>query len=68
MVAEYVALMSFAAFFGREGGTPLQYIIAAAAPFVVFGLSASGWWWASWCWASSCTSSRGSPFRTADRS
>ena len=38
VVAEYVALMSFAAFFGREGGTPLQYIIAAAAPFVVFGL------------------------------
>lgn len=36
--AEYVALMGFAAIFGRESGAPLHYILAAAAPFVVFGL------------------------------
>ncbi len=36
--AEYVALMGFSAFFGREGGAPLHYFLAAAAPFVVFGL------------------------------
>jgi adenylate cyclase len=40
--AEYVALMGFSAFFGREGGAHLQYFIAAAAPFVVFGLARLG--------------------------
>lgn len=37
--AEFVALMGFASFFGRDGGAQLHYVIAAAAPFVVFGLS-----------------------------
>jgi len=36
--AEYVALIGFGDFFSREAGTQLQYIIAAAAPFVIFGL------------------------------
>lgn len=36
--AEYLALLGFSSFFGRDAGTALQYIIAAAAPFVVFGL------------------------------
>ncbi len=36
---EFVAQIGFAAFFGREGGSQLHYIVAAAAPFVVFGLS-----------------------------
>jgi adenylate cyclase len=36
--AEYAALFAFTDFFSREGGAQLQYIIAAAAPFVIFGL------------------------------
>jgi adenylate cyclase len=36
--AEYAALFGFAAFFSRQGGAQLQYIIAAAAPFVIFDL------------------------------
>ncbi len=36
--AEYAALFAFTDFFSREGGAHLQYIIAAAAPFVIFGL------------------------------
>ena len=36
--AEYAALLGFASFFTREGGGQLQYIIAAAAAFVIFGL------------------------------
>jgi adenylate cyclase len=36
--AEYLALFGFAAFFSRQGGAQLQYIIAAAAPFVIFDL------------------------------
>lgn len=36
--AEYAALFAFADFFSREGGAQLQYIIAAAAPFVIFDL------------------------------
>ncbi|MDH4981902.1 adenylate/guanylate cyclase domain-containing protein [Hyphomicrobium sp. D-2] len=36
--AEYAALLAFTQFFSREGGASLQYIIAAAAPFVIFGL------------------------------
>ena len=39
VLSEYVALFGFISFFGREGGGHLQYIIAAAAPFVVFGLA-----------------------------
>ncbi len=35
---EYVALQYFSAFFGRDGGAQVNYILAAAAPFVVFGL------------------------------
>ncbi|MBS0239484.1 MAG: adenylate/guanylate cyclase domain-containing protein [Proteobacteria bacterium] len=34
--AEFVALIGFTSFFGRLGGAPLQYVIAAAAPFVIF--------------------------------
>ena len=37
VTAEFVALLGFTAFFGRSGGAPLQYIVAAAAPFVIFG-------------------------------
>jgi adenylate cyclase len=36
--AEYAALLGFGDFFSREAGTQLQYIIAAAATFVIFGL------------------------------
>lgn len=36
VVAEFSALIAFTAFFGRMGGAPLQYVIAAAAPFVIF--------------------------------
>ncbi|MEI9900168.1 MAG: adenylate/guanylate cyclase domain-containing protein [Hyphomicrobium sp.] len=36
--AEYAALFAFTEFFSREGGAHLQYIIAAAATFVIFGL------------------------------
>jgi adenylate cyclase len=35
---EYAALMGFGDFFSREGGSQLQFIIAAAAAFVIFGL------------------------------
>jgi adenylate cyclase len=35
---EFVALQFFASFFGRDGGAQVNYILAAAAPFVVFGL------------------------------
>jgi adenylate cyclase len=38
VAAEFVALFGFTAFFGRSGGAPMQYIVAAAAPFVIFGL------------------------------
>ncbi|MEQ1651961.1 MAG: adenylate/guanylate cyclase domain-containing protein [Hyphomicrobium sp.] len=38
VAAEFVALYGFTAFFGRSGGAPMQYIVAAAAPFVIFGL------------------------------
>jgi len=36
--AEYAALIGFGDFFSREAGTQLQFIVAAAAPFVIFGL------------------------------
>ncbi len=36
VVAEFSALIAFTAFFGRMGGAPLNYVIAAAAPFVIF--------------------------------
>lgn len=36
IVAEFGALIGFAAYFGREGGNTLQYVVAAAAPFVIF--------------------------------
>jgi adenylate cyclase len=36
--AEYAALFGFTDFFSREGGAQLQYIIAAAACFVIFDL------------------------------
>jgi adenylate cyclase len=36
VVAEFTALIGFTAYFGRTGGAPLQYVVAAAAPFVIF--------------------------------
>ena len=36
--AEYAALFGFTDFFSRDGGAQLQYIIAAAACFVIFDL------------------------------
>lgn len=39
VTAELIALFGFAAFFGRAGGAQIQYMVFAAAPFVVFGLS-----------------------------
>ena len=38
VISEYIALILFAAYLGRSSGVQLQYVIAAAAPFVVFGL------------------------------
>jgi adenylate cyclase len=38
VITEYLALMAFTAYLGRTSGTHLQYFVAAAAPFVVFGL------------------------------
>lgn len=38
VAAEFIALYGFTAYFGRSGGAPMQYIVAAAAPFVIFGL------------------------------
>src|SRR5919108_2621192 len=37
-ITEYMALMAFTAYLGRTSGIHLQYFVAAAAPFVVFGL------------------------------
>jgi adenylate cyclase len=39
VVAEYVALFALTAYLGRESGVHVQYIIASAAPFLVFGLA-----------------------------
>jgi adenylate cyclase len=36
VVAEFSALIGFTSYFGRLGGAPLQYVVAAAAPFVIF--------------------------------
>lgn len=36
VVAEFVALTFFCSFFGRDGGTPLQLVVVAAAPFVIY--------------------------------
>jgi len=36
VVAEFTALIAFTSYFGRLGGAPLQYVVAAAAPFVIF--------------------------------
>ncbi len=36
IIAEFGALVGFAAYFGRTGGNTLQYVVAAAAPFVIF--------------------------------
>ncbi|MFA5901885.1 MAG: adenylate/guanylate cyclase domain-containing protein [Hyphomicrobium sp.] len=38
VAVEFAALVGFASFFSREGGGHLQYLIAAAAAFVIFGL------------------------------
>ncbi len=38
VISEYVALMAFTFYLGRTSGMQLQYLVAAAAPFVVFGL------------------------------
>jgi adenylate cyclase len=37
-IGELVALVALTAYNGRASGTPLQYFVFAAAPFVVFGL------------------------------
>jgi adenylate cyclase len=36
VLAEFTALIGFTSYFGRLGGAPLQYVVAAAAPFVIF--------------------------------
>ena len=36
VVAEFGALVGFTSYFGRSAGAPLQYVVAAAAPFVIF--------------------------------
>ncbi len=36
IAAEFAALVGFAEYFGRTGGNTLQYVVAAAAPFVIF--------------------------------
>lgn len=38
VISEYIALFAFALYLGRSAGVQTQYFIAAAAPFVVFGL------------------------------
>ncbi len=38
VVSEYIALLVFTAYLGREAGVQLQYFIVAAAAFVVFGV------------------------------
>ena len=38
LAAEYVALFWLTNYLGRESGVHIQYIVAAAAPFLVFGL------------------------------
>lgn len=38
VTAEFIALYGFTWFFSRSAGAPLQYMVAAAAPFVIFGL------------------------------
>ncbi len=38
VVSEYIALMAFTIYLGRSAGVHLQYLVAAATPFVVFGL------------------------------
>ncbi len=38
VVSEYVALLAFTAYLGRDAGVQSQYFIAAAAAFVVFGV------------------------------
>jgi adenylate cyclase len=36
VLAEFTAIIGFTSYFGRLGGAPLQYVVAAAAPFVIF--------------------------------
>ncbi|MGQ0457209.1 MAG: adenylate/guanylate cyclase domain-containing protein [Hyphomicrobium sp.] len=38
IIAELIGLVGFGWFFGRSGGSPLQYAVFAAAPFVVFDI------------------------------
>lgn len=38
VAAEYVALFFLTSYLGRESGVHIQYVVAAAAPFLVFGL------------------------------
>lgn len=38
VISEWVALILFTAYLGHHAGVHLQYIVGAAAPFVVFGL------------------------------
>ena len=37
-IAEYIGLYFITMFLGRSSGAPLNYLVAMAAPFVVFGL------------------------------
>lgn len=38
VISEWIALILFTAYLGHHSGVHLQYIVGAAAPFVVFGL------------------------------
>jgi adenylate cyclase len=38
VVTEFIALLAISRYLGHDGGVQVHYIIAAAAPFVVFGL------------------------------
>jgi len=38
VVSEYIAMMAISVYLGRLGGVHLQFLVASAAPFVVFGL------------------------------
>lgn len=42
VITEFVALTTISAYLGRNGGTPLMFVIGAAAPFFVFGLARIG--------------------------
>ena len=39
VATEFVSLTAISSYLGRDGGTPLLFVVAAAAPFFVFGLA-----------------------------